>query len=90
MTKTTSIKASTWVRVFAGFYKRIGSDGATVLAEISRDDNGTWSYMVKPFGKAGLAWQVTGFGTLTEAKRMAEVGYRSYLREHTAMNVRSS
>lgn len=90
MTKGMNTKASTWVRVFAGFYKRIGSDGTTVLAEISRDDNGTWSYMIKPFGKAGLAWQVTGYRTLAETKRMAEAGYRSYMRRHAAMNTRSN
>lgn len=83
MTKT---KASTWSRVFAGFYKRVGSDGVTELASISRDDNGTWSCVVLPFGEPGLAWQVTGYRTLAEAKRMAEAGYRSYMRKHTAMN----
>ncbi|QDN64491.1 hypothetical protein [Streptomyces sp. S1D4-14] len=88
MTKTTNSKASTWTRVFAGFYKRIGSDGQTVLAEIARSDDGTWSYMVKPFGKAGLGWQVTGYRTLADAKRMAEAGYRSYMRRHVAMNAR--
>jgi hypothetical protein len=86
MTKNTNPKASTWDRVFAGFYKRIGSDGQTVLAEVSRDEDGTWSYMIKPFGKAGLAWQVTGERTLAEAKRMAEAGYRSYMAKHRAMN----
>jgi hypothetical protein len=90
MMTTQKTKASTWVRVFAGFYKRIGSDGVTVLAEVGRDDDGTWSYMVKPFGKAGLGWQVTGYRTLAEAKRMAEAGYRSYMREHIAMNARNN
>ncbi|WP_405560666.1 hypothetical protein [Streptomyces sp. NBC_01180] len=88
MTKTanTKTRASRWVRVFAGFYRRIGSDGQTVLAEISRDEDGTWSFMVTPFGKARLSWQVTGYRTLAEAKRMAEAGYRRYMRNHHAMN----
>lgn len=90
MMTTQQTKASTWVRIFAGFYKRVGSDGVTVLAEISRDENGTWSYMVKPFGKAGLAWQVTGHRTLAEAKRMAEAAYRRYMQQHAAMNARSN
>lgn len=90
MTKTPQAKASTWVRIFAGFYKRIGSDGVTILAEISRDDDGTWSYMVRPFGKADLGWQVTGYRTLAEAKRMAEAGYRRYMQQHVAMNARSN
>lgn len=90
MTKTPQAKAGTWVRVFAGFYKRIGSDGITVLAEISQDENGTWSYMIKPFGKAGLAWQVTGKPTLAEAKRSAEAAYRRYMQQHRAMNTRSN
>lgn len=89
MMKTQQTKASTWVRVFAGFYERIGSDGQTVLASVSHDDDGTWSYMVKPFGKAGLGWQVTGYRTLAVAKCMAEAGYRNYMRKHAAMNARS-
>lgn len=88
MTKTTTPKASTWSRVFAGFYKRVGSDGRTVLAQVSRDENGTWNYMVKPFGQAALGWQVTGCRTLAEAKRMAEAGYRSYMTKHRAANAR--
>ncbi|WP_086559938.1 hypothetical protein [Streptomyces africanus] len=90
MMTTQKTKASTWVRVFAGFYERIGSDGVTVLAEISRDEDGTWSYMVKPFGKAGLAWQVTGKATLADAKRGAEAAYRRYMQQHCAMNARSN
>jgi hypothetical protein len=75
-----------WVPVFAGFYRRIGSDGTTVLAEVSRDEDGTWSYTVRPFGRVELGWQATGYATLAEAKRMAEVGYRRYMTEHRAMN----
>lgn len=81
-------KASTWNRVFGGYYRRIGSDGVTVLAEISRDEDGTWSYMVKPFGKTSLAWQVTGERTLADAKRMAEAGYRRYMTQHRTMNAK--
>lgn len=81
-------KASTWTRVFAGFYRRIGSDGETVLAEVSRDEDGTWSYMVKPFGRAQLGWQVTGERTLADAKYMAEAGYRSYMNNHRKINAR--
>lgn len=75
-------KASSWTRVFAGFYKRIGSDGETVLASVSRQDDGTWAYMVTPFGKTTLGWQVTGKATLTEAKTGAEAGYRSYMKNY--------
>lgn len=77
-----------WERVFAGYYRRIGSDGSTVLAEVGRDEDGTWSYMVKPFGKAGLGWQVTGKPTMAEAKTGAEAGYRRYMAEHKAMNAK--
>lgn len=83
------MKPSSWTRVFAGFYKRIGSDGQTVLAEVGRDEDGTWSFMVKPFGKAGLGWQVTGYSTLAEAQRMAEAGYRKYMQDHKARNTGS-
>jgi hypothetical protein len=76
------MKASSWTRVFAGFYKRIGSDGETVLASISRQDDGTWSYMVQPFGRVQLGWQVTGKATLAEAKTGAEAGYRRYMQNH--------
>lgn len=79
-------KASTWTRVFAGFYKRIGSDGQTVLAEVGRDEDGTWSYMVKPFGRTQLGWQITGIRTMAEAQRGAEAGYRKYMKDHRAMN----
>ena len=75
-----------WERVFAGFYRRIGTDGQTVLAEVGRDEDGTWSYMVKPFGRAQLGWQVTGQRTLAEAKGGAEGGYRSYMTKHRTMN----
>ena len=88
MTAQTATRTGRWNRVFAGFYQRIGSDGQTVLAQVSHDDDGTWSYMVKPFGKAELGWQVTGYRTLAEAKRMAEAGYRSYMTKHLAMNAR--
>lgn len=81
-------KPSSWCRVFAGFYKRIGSDGSTELATISRGDDGTWSYMVTPFGDPGLGWQVVGYRTLTEAKRMAEAGYRNYMLKNTAPHTR--
>lgn len=84
----TKSQASTWVRVFAGYYRRIGSDGVTVIAEVGRDDNGTWSYMVKPFGSASLAWQVTGERTMADAQRMAAAGYRSYMNNHREMNAR--
>ena len=80
--------AGRWERVFAGFYRRIGSDGSTVLAEVGRDDDGTWSYMVKPFGRAQLGWQVTGERTLADAKRMSEAGYRRYMQQHKAMNAK--
>lgn len=88
MAKTMTPKASQWVRVFAGFYERIGSDGETVLAQVGRQDDGTWAYMVKPFGRAALGWQVTGYHTLAEAKCMAEAGYRRYMSEHRTMNAR--
>lgn len=90
MTKNTTPKASQWVRVFAGYYKRIGSDGRTVLAVISRQEDGTWAFMVKPFGQASLGWQVTGYRTLATAKQMAEAGYRSYVRQHQAMKTASN
>jgi hypothetical protein len=70
---------SSWRRVYPGFYERIGSDGATVLATVGRDENGTWSYMVRPFGSAALGWQVTGERTMADAQRMAAAGYRSYM-----------
>jgi hypothetical protein len=79
-------KASTWTRVFAGFYKRIGSDGETVLAEVGLDEDGTWSYTVRPFGRTQLGWQVTGERTMADAKRMAEAGYRRYMQQHHEMN----
>lgn len=82
----TATRTGRWTRVFAGFYKRIGSDGSTVLAEVSRGENGTWSIMVKPFGRAQLGWQVTGYRTLAEAQRMAEAGYRRYMQEHREIN----
>lgn len=75
-----------WNRVFAGFYRRIGSDGGTVLAQISRADDGTWSYLVQPFGKPGLAWQVTGERTLADAKIMSEAAYRRYMNNHRKIN----
>lgn len=78
--------ASSWIRVFAGFYRRIGSDGVTVLAEVGRDDDGTWSFMVTPFGSASLGWQVTGYRTMAEAQTMAAAGYRSYMNNHREMN----
>lgn len=75
-----------WDRVFAGFYRRIGTDGRTVLAEVGRDEDGTWSYTVKPFGRMALGWQVTGERTLADAKRMAEAGYRRYMQQHREGN----
>lgn len=84
----SSSKPSSWSRVFAGFYKRIGSDGITELATIRRDDDGTWSYMVTPFGKPSLGWQAVGYRTLTEAKRMAEAGYRNYMLKNAALHTR--
>lgn len=79
-------KASSWTRVFAGYYRRIGSDGSTVLASVVRDDDGTWSYMVTPFGRPQLGWQVTGERTLADAQHMAEAGYRSYMNNHRKIN----
>jgi hypothetical protein len=78
--------ASTWQRVSAGHYRRIGSDGSTVLAYAVHTDDGRWAYVVQPFGKPGLMWQVTGERTLADAKRMAEAGYRRYMANHRAMN----
>ncbi len=82
------MQASTWTRVFAGFYRRIGSDGQTVLAEISHDEDGTWSYFVRPFGRTQLGWQITGQRTLAEAKKGAEAGYRRYMQQHRTLNQR--
>ncbi len=82
------MKPSSWTRVFAGYYRRIGSDGQTVLAQAGRDDDGTWSILIIPFGQSGLSWQITGYATLAEAKRMAEAGYRKYMTEHRNRNPR--
>ena len=79
-------KASTWNRIMAGHYERVGSDGSTVLAYVTRAEDGTWSFMVTPFGSASLGWQVTGYPTMTEAQRMAAAGYRSYMNNHREMN----
>ncbi len=79
-------KASNWTRVFAGFYEYTGNDGQTVLAQVGRDDDGTWSYTVRPFGRMQLGWQVTGEATMADAKRMAEAGYRSYMNNHRKIN----
>ena len=86
---TSAPRTGRWNRVFAGFYERIGTDNQTVLAEVSRDEDGTWSFMVKPFGKTQLGWQVTGYRTLSEAQRMAEAGYRRYMSQHRAANANS-
>lgn len=86
MTTTKNLRPSTWHRVFGGFYERIGSDGATVLAQVSRDEDGTWSYMVRPFGRPQLGWQVTGKRTMAEAKTGAEAAYRQYMARHRAAN----
>lgn len=75
-----------WNRIFAGYYTRTGSDGKTVLARISRQDNGKWAYTVYPFGQTSLCWQVTGQSSLAEAKRMAEAGYRRYMQQHAELN----
>lgn len=88
MTTTKNLRPSSWRCVFAGFYERIGSDGASVLAQVGRDDDGSWSYMVRPFGRAQLGWQVTGLRTMAEAKRGAEAGYQSYMAKHRAANAR--
>lgn len=79
-------KANNWGRVFAGFYRFTGADAQTVLASVSREENGTWTYTVLPFGQAGLSWQITGQRTLAEAKRGAEAGYRSWVTKHKAVN----
>ena len=81
-------KASTWERVYAGFYRRIGSNGQTVIAQVGRQDNGKWAYAVLPFGKPSLSWEVTGQATLAEAQRMAEAGYRRYMSEYRAANAK--
>ncbi|MEU0159037.1 hypothetical protein ABZ154_09395 [Streptomyces sp. NPDC006261] len=81
-----SKEASSWKRVFAGYYQRIGSDGKTILAQVGRDGDGSWSYTVRPFGEMSLAWQVTGFRTLAEAKTGAQAAYRSYMNKHRALN----
>lgn len=88
MTPQTTTRTGRWTRVFAGFYERIGNDGATVLAQVSLDEDGTWSYLVKPFGKGSLAWQVTGKRTMAEAKTGAEAGYRRYMQQHRAASAK--
>lgn len=77
-----------WAKVHAGFYERIASDGATVIANVVREDNGRWAYTVRPFGRVQLGWQVTGKQTMTEAQRGAEAGYRRYMDDHRTMNTK--
>lgn len=81
-------KASTWTRIHAGYYHRIGSDGETVLAAVVREDDGTWAYTVMPFGSVRYGWQVRGEKTMTVAQRMAEAGYKRYMAEHRALNAK--
>jgi len=75
-----------WAKIHAGFYERIGSDGSTVLAKVARQDDGKWSYTVRPFGRMELGWEITGKATMDEAKRAAEGGYRSYMQKHAEAN----
>jgi hypothetical protein len=78
--------AGRWNKVHAGFYERIASDGATVIAQVSRQDNGKWAYTVRPFGRMELGWQITNMPTMTRAQSGAEGGYRSYMTKHREMN----
>lgn len=78
--------AGRWVKVHAGFQERVASDGVTVIAQVARQDNGKWSYMVLPFGRAQLGWQITNQPTMTRAQAGAEGGYRSYMTKHREMN----
>lgn len=78
--------AGRWVKVHAGFQERIAADGVTVIAKVARQDNGKWSYTVRPFGRMELGWEVTNMPTMTRAQAGAEGGYRSYMAKHIAMN----
>lgn len=75
-------QASSWERVYAGYYRRIGSDGRTVLAHVARQDNGKWAYAVLPHGRPSLSWEVKDQATMAEAQRMAEAGYRRYMAQN--------
>lgn len=65
----------TWVRLYAGRYNRIGSDGATILAEVFRGDEG-WDLRVLPLGESAWSFSRCDCRTLAEAKTIAEVLYK--------------
>lgn len=69
-----------WVRVFAGHYRRIGSDGVTKLAEIVQGDHG-WDVTVFPKGEPAWSCERRGYSTLRDAKVIAETLYRNRVRK---------
>src|SRR5574341_343943 len=83
--------ASEWMkRSPAGIYRRIGSDGKSVVAEIIRGvcpvENGGyregWNLTVHPRGEGnGFTVHRYGYKTLREAKSMAEIVFRQAKRD---------
>ena len=66
-----------WMRIASGMYKRVGSDGESILAIINKNRN-HWDVVIYPYGKGSLQFSSPTHRTLAVAKASAETLYRNY------------